>query len=253
MGYGIKRHLRGYIKMDNSCFEKNKLSCSLKYVFIICFLTGVRFTIWEKLCLDYLDSDLFGITVQILLFAVIELIIIQITSAFAYMLVHNKMKFKRFFSFWHFKYFKFNLIVLFTYALFWGGCTFVVNDLRFSHSFSRQGRFMFYFIAAFLLVLNAFKMIFSYFRAEKPNESFRNITKRFFGFVCRNIKSISSFFIKLFPWMIGYVFLIVFFNQTDFELTVYVMLNSCMYGLGVFFFPCYILGFNRLVRSVGEG
>lgn len=138
--------------------------------------------------------------------------------------------------------------MLFTYALFWGGCTFVVNDLRFSHSFSRQGRFIFYLIAAFLLVLNAFKMIFSYFRAENPKENISKITKIFFGFLNNNIKNIFTFFIKLFPWIVGYTFLIVILKQTDFEIVIYVMLNSSMYGLGILFFPYYFLNLQKLAK-----
>lgn len=228
--------------------NKDVLICSIKYTLLISIIVGIRFWVWERFYLNYIGNELTGIIIQVLWFALVELIIIQITSAFAYMLIHHKKEFKRFFSFLHFKYFKFNLIVLFTYALFWGGCTFVVNDLRFSHSFSRQGRFIFYLIAAFLLVLNAFKMIFSYFRAENPKENISKITKIFFGFLNNNIKNIFTFFIKLFPWIVGYTFLIVILKQTDFEIVIYVMLNSSMYGLGILFFPYYFLNLQKLAK-----
>lgn len=229
--------------------NKDTLICSVKYTLLISIIVGVRFWVWERFYLNYIGNELLGIIIQVLWFAVVELIIIQITSAFAYMLIHHKKGFKRFFSFLHFKYFKFNLIVLFTYALFFGGCTFAVNDLRFSHSFSRQGRFIFYLIAAFLLILNAFKMIFSYFRAENSNGGLRKITRSYFGFFSKNLRSTLAFFIKLFPWIIVYVFLIGIFNQTDFEIVIYVMLNSSMYGLAVFLLPYYFLNIHKLASD----
>ena len=226
--------------------NKDAIICSIKYTVLISIIAGVRFWVWERFYLNYVGNELTGVIVQVLWFTVNELIIIQITASFSYMLIHHKKGFKRFFSFLHFKYFKFNLKVLFTYALFWGVCTFAVNDLRFSHSFSRQGRFIFYLIAAFLLALNALKMIFSYFRAENPSESLSKITKIFFGFLNKNFKSVFTFLIKICPWIAGYIFLIVIFNRTDLEMVIYVMLNSSMYGLGVLFFPYYFLNFQKM-------
>lgn len=230
----------------------NLISCSVKYVLIICFLTGARFTAWYSFILNWTYSETVGMVLQLAWYVVIELIIIQITAAFIYMLLNNKMKFKRFFSFMHFKYFKFNFLIIVTYALFFGGCTFVVNYLRFSISSEHFDRVKVYIFALFLLILNAFKLIFSYFRAENPNENLKNITKSFFDFLAKNIKKTALFIIKFIPWIIAYIFLIIVFNKTDFEMVVYIMLNSCLYGLGIFFFPCYFLGFNKLVRSAKD-
>lgn len=137
----------------------NLISCSVKYVLIICFLTGIRFTAWYKFILNRTYSETVGIVLQLAWFVLIEFIIIHITAAFIYMLLHNKMKFKRFFSFMHFKYFKFNFLIIVTYALFFGGCTFVVNYLRFSISSEHFDRVKVYILALFLLILNAFKLI----------------------------------------------------------------------------------------------
>lgn len=233
-----------------SNFYKTSLNkiffCSVKYVILICFVTGIRFTAWLNFILNGTHSKEVGIALQFAWFVIIELIIIQITSAFSYMILHNKMKFKRFFSFMDFKYFKFNFLMLTTCALAFGGCTFAVNYLRF---ISRQdiSRNKVYTFASVLLILNAFKIIFTYFRAENPNEKFKNIIKKYFEFLLQNIKKIFIFNIKFIPWIIGYIFLMVVFYKTDFEMVVYVMLNSCLYGLGIFFFPYYILALNRLV------
>lgn len=227
----------------------NMISCSVKYVLIICFLTGVRFTAWYSFILNWTYSETVGTVLQFAWFVVIELIIIQVTSAFAYMILHNKMKFKRFFSFMHFKYFKFNSFTALTYALFLGGCTFALNRLRFSSRPENFNRGIIYAYALILLILNAFKLIFAYFRAEKANENLKNVTKSFFDFLAKNIKKTALFIIKFIPWIIAYIFLIIVFNKTDFEMVVYVMLNSCLYGLGIFFFPCYILSFHKLVCS----
>lgn len=220
--------------------------CSLKYIILICSLTGIRFTAWLYFLLNWTHSKDVGIALQLAWFVIIELIIIQITSAFSYMISHSKMKVKRFFSFMHFKYFKFNFLMSITYALAFGGCTFAVNYLRFSQNPSRKKVYAF---ALILLILNAFKLIFTYFRAENPNEKFKKVTKMFFEFLSHNINRIFMFIIKFIPWIIGYIFLMIVFNKTDFEMVFYVMLNSCLYGLGIFFFPCYILGVKRLVRS----
>lgn len=234
-------------------FKSPKLiSCSVKYVLIICFLTGARFTAWYSFILNWTYSKTVGTVLQIAWFAVIELIIIQVTSAFAYMLLHNKMKFKRFFSFMHFKYFKFNFLITITYALFFGGCTFVVNYFRFSISKEHFDRVRVYIFALFLLILNAFKLIFAYFRAENANGNLKSITKSFFDFLAKNIKETALFIIKFIPWIVGYIFLIMAFNKTDFEMVVYVMLNSCLYGLGIFFFPCCILGLHKLARPTKD-
>lgn len=230
--------------------NKDTLICSIKYTLLVSILVGCRFIIWDNLCLNYFYPNLFGITLQILWFAIIELIIIQITSAFAYMLIHHKKKFKRFFSFMHIKYFKFNILMLVTYALFWGCCTFIVNNLRFLHSFNRHSRFKLYILAIILLVLNAFKMIFSYFRAENQKESLSKITKSFFTFLYKNLKEVFLFLIKFFPWIVGYIFLIVLFDKTDFEIVVYVILNSSLYGLGILFFPYYFINLHKLVSNL---
>lgn len=230
----------------------NLISCSVKYVLIICFLTGARFTAWLSFILNWSYSKAVGMVLQLAWFAVIELIIIQVTSAFAYMILHNKMKFKRFFSFMHFKYFKFNFFTALTYALFFGGCTFALNYLRFSSRPENFNRGIIYTYALILLILNAFKLIFAYFRAENANENLKNVTKSFFDFLAKNIRKTALFTIKFIPWIIAYIFLMIVFNKTDFEMAVYIMLNSCLYGLGIFFFPCYILGFHKLVRSAKE-
>lgn len=220
--------------------------CSIKYVLLICFVTGIRFMAWLNFILNWTHSEKVGIILQFAWFVIMELIIIQITSAFSYMILHNKMKFKRFFSFMHFKYFKFNFLMSVTYALVFGGCTFAVNYLRFTSS---QGinRIKVYTFASALIILNAFKIIFTYFRAESPNEKFKNITKKYFEFLSQNAKKVFIFNIKFIPWIIGYIFLMIVFYKTDFEMVVYVMLNSCLYGLGIFFFPYYFLAFNKLV------
>lgn len=234
--------------LSKASFNKT-FFCSVKYVILICFVTGIRFTTWLNIVLNWTYLKEIGIALQFAWFVIIELIVIQITSAFSYMILHNKMKFKRFFSFMHFKYFKFNFLMSITYALAFGGCTFAVNYLRFT-SIGRSK--VYYTFASVLLILNSFKIIFTYFRAENPNEKFKNVTKKYFEFLSQNIKKIFIFNIKFIPWIIGYIFLMVVFYKTDFEMVVYVMLNSCLYGLGIFFFPYYILAFNRLVYDTKD-
>ncbi len=227
---------------------KEQIGCSVKYSLLICFLTGARFCIWEMLILNYLDSDLFGMIVQIVWFVLAEFFIIRITSGFVYILLHGKRRFKRFFSFLHFKYFKANLLTLITYSIFFGVSTFAVNYLRFVHT-RNFDRIVFYFCAVILLFINLFKLIFAYFRAKDPNADFKSISRSFFGFLRNNFGKTVLFLLRLFPWLIGYVFLIILFRKTDFEIVFYVMLNSCMFGLGIFFFPYYFLSFDKFVRS----
>lgn len=225
--------------------------CTIKYVVIICLLTAARFKAWFVFLLNWTDSEALGIMLQLLWFVIIELVMSQITTAFIYMLLQNKMKFKRFFSFMHFKYFKFNFLTAVTFALFFGGGTFALNFVRFSvYSVYPEKRTLFYILALTWLMLSSFKLVFAYFKAKNANDSFKNTAKIFLGFIGKNIKKIVWFNIKFIPWIIGYVFLIIVFNKTDFELVVYVMLSSCLYGLGILVYPCYILGFHKMVCSL---
>lgn len=227
--------------------------CTIKYVVIICLLAAVRYEIWIEFYLNWMQNETIGYIIQLLIYAAVEIINIQLLTAFIYMILHNKMKFKRFFSFMHFKYFQFNVLTAVTFALFFGGGTFALNSARFTaYSLYLEKRSVFYIFALLWLALSSFKFVFSYFRALNPNENFKHTTKKFFDFIAKNIKQFTLFNIKFIPWIIGYILLIIVFNKTDFDIVVYVMLNSCLYGLGILFYPCYIMGFHSLIRSLNS-
>ena len=236
-----------YDLCKNNSNSKKIFYCSIKYSAIIALLTGIRYLLWFENFL-LIGSE---ILIPLPLFVLIELLIINVTSSFSYMILNNKMKFKRFFSFLHFKYFKFNCITLITYALFFGGCTFVVHYFRF-YTYPFISRDIVYILAVILLALNSFKLIFSYFRAKYPNAKIKDITGMYFEFLLHNKMNIFIFNMKFIPYIALYFFLIIIFNMTDFEMIVYVMLNSCLYGVGIFLFPCYFYGLDKLVRSVKE-
>ena len=225
--------------------------CTIKYVVIICLLAALRYEIWIVFYLNWMQNETIGYIIQLLIYTAVEIINIQLLTAFIYMILRNKMKFKRFFSFMHFRYLKFNCLTVVTFALFFGGGTFALNSARFTvYSMYLEKRGVFYMFALFWLALSSFKFVFAYFRAMNPNENFKNTTKKFFDFIVKNIKQFTLFNIKFIPWIIGYIFLIFIFNKTDFDIVVYVMLNSCLYGLGILIFPCYVLGFHNLICSL---
>ena len=229
---------------SDNIFAPDLVLCSIQYAIITCLLAAVRFEVWMMVILYQTHNEIKGL----LLYVAIEIINIQFLSSFIYMILHDKMKFKRFFSFMHFKYFKFNFLTAVTFALFFGGGTFALNSSRFTgYSMYLEKRWMFYMLALLWLALSSFKLVFAYFRAMNPDESFKNITKEFFDFAVKNIKLLTLFNIKLIPWIIGYILLIIIFNSTDYDIVIYVMLNSCLYGLGILFYPYYILDFHKLI------
>lgn len=235
------------------CFMDSKvICCSVEYNVIICLLSGIRYILWSAFTFNWIYSKLLGAFLGLLWFVVIELFIILITAGFSYRIINKKRGIKRFFCFIHFKYFKYNLFLTMTYALFWGSCTFFVNYIRFASNPKEFSKLRVYISAFLLLIFKAFELMYAYFRAKEPNVGFNTLAKKYCAFLSSHLKGTINFVIKLFLWIIGYMLLIAAFRKTDFNMVIYVMLNSCLYGLGIFFFPFFMFSFDKFVRYLAN-
>ena len=81
-----------YDLWKNNSNSKKIFYCSVKYAAIIALLTGIRYLLWFENFL-LIGSE---ILIPFPLFVLIELLIINVTSSFSYMILNNKIQFSAF-------------------------------------------------------------------------------------------------------------------------------------------------------------
>lgn len=211
--------------------------CTIKYLILLCFFETINYLIILKLGFE---ANFLARTILNVLF---ELIYVPLTVSYIYMLVRKKYKFKRFFSFFSLKHFKFTLPAVLAVSVFYESASMIrylyignINENSLLYSVCTILHFFVCIIRFMLLLL----------KAKYPCTGFTENIKKTVSIIQEHIGKvvlIQVFFLVFIPL---YIFMMHLIDSLCHESYFMVLFNTSMFGTGLLLFPCYILFFDRI-------
>ena len=212
--------------------------CTIQYIILMGIITTGHYILENELHIygAYITSWL-----KYIVNVLFEFVEIPLTISYIYMLHKGKYKIKRFFSFFSIHFFSFVLQMI-TISLFWKGCDvlYAIAQRNFSN--------WIYLCEVITYLFSIIRFIFLSFKAYFPYDNFKCVFKKIIAFIKFNYKKVIVFNLKFIPWVVVYkVLRYILFYKFYFDEYIYILLDVCFYGIGIFLFPYYILSFKFLI------
>jgi len=223
---------------------------SLEYTVIIMIFSFVENFAFHKTMI-WEEWSFFGINNTLLYFIfsfILQSIEAIILTSLVYMMLNNKMKFKRFFYFMDIKNAKYNilfsLLVILPTELFKA----VLNSGLFESSL--------YFAVPILIVFfiaEIFSHLMICFKAGNKAEDFKIIFGKTVKFITDSFGSLFVFYLKFFiPIQIIFLILSKCMYELIAEDVIFYVLQSVNFGIDIFFIPLYFLCLHNLQKAKAE-
>ena len=223
---------------------------SLEFTIIIIFFSFVENFAFHK-TMVWGEWSFFGINNTLLYFTVsfiLQSIKTALMTSLVYMMLNNKMKFKRFFYFMDIKNVKYNilfsLLVILPTELFKA----VLNSDLFERSL--------YFAVPILIVFfiaEVFSHLMICFKAGNKAEGFKIIFGKTVKFITDSFGSLFAFYLKLvIPIQIIFIILSKCMYELISEDVIFYALQSVHFGIDIFFIPLYFLCLHNFQKAEAE-